>query len=216
MLSYCVYTIMQEINDIQFHEPIRSFNSLTQIGHLGGSTRHQYVPFKELIIKYLLFRIMCARTTSHVTFIWFLCIATDQRSTINIYNNIIHHTVLLLTMPLADPNKLLVPSKIPLFRGRKPTCTRDITQKTANTTDSDDILALSRQQKSALVDLALFRFAEAQAGKRFSPEEEVHSTFLAKSSIRRELGAFTNALVEGMVCNVLHVANFKILIIFFS
>lgn len=169
-----------------------------------------------MIIKYLLYRIMCARTTSHVTFIWFLCIATDQRSTINIYSTIIHHhTVLLLTMPLAEPNKLLVPSKIPLFRGRKPTCTRDITQKTANTTDSDDVLALSRQQKSALVDLALFRFAEAQAGKRFSPEEEVHSTFLAKSSIRRELGAFTNALIEGMVCNVL-LANFKILIISFS
>lgn len=112
-------------------------------------------------------------------------------------------------MPLAEPNKLSVPSKIPLFRGRKPTCTRDIIQKTLNTTDSEDVLALSRQQKSALIDLALFRFAEAQAGKRFSPENGVHSTYLAKTSMRRELGEFTNALVEGMVRNALPIASSK-------
>lgn len=104
-------------------------------------------------------------------------------------------------MPLAEPNRLAFPSKIPLFRGRKPASTRDIVRQTANTTDTDDFLTLSSPQKSALVDLALYRFGEAQAGKRHNPEKAIHSAFLAKSSMRRDLGDFTNALIEGMVCN---------------
>lgn len=113
-----------------------------------------------------------------------------------------HHTIHILPMPLAEArhNKIAAPLKLPLWNGRKPESLLDLLKKFPGDTSSPEPLRMSAQQKSNSVDLALYRFAQAQTGNRFDSTLSTHSSFVRKASVRRTVGEYTSAVIEGMVC----------------
>lgn len=100
-------------------------------------------------------------------------------------------------MPLAQENRLTVPAVLPLCNNQKPQSLQDVLRLSDGQISKP--LQMTAQQKSAFLDLALYRFAQAQQGNRFDPAQTTHSTFIKKASVRREIGEYTNAVIEGMV-----------------
>lgn len=104
-------------------------------------------------------------------------------------------------MPLAEArhNNLAVTPKLPLWNGKKPESLLELLGSYPGDRNAIEPLTMSAQQKANSVDLALYRFAQAQTGNRFDPTLSTHPTFIKKSSVRRAIGDYTSAVIEGMV-----------------
>lgn len=104
-------------------------------------------------------------------------------------------------MPLAEAshNNFAAPLRLPLWNGKKPESLLELLQESPGNPNITEPRRMSAQQKSISVDLALYRFAQAQTGNRFDPTLSTHPTFIKKASVRREIGDYTSAVIEGMV-----------------
>ena len=110
-------------------------------------------------------------------------------------------------MPLIDrPTFKITPPAIAMFRGRKPASILDILDQTptghANSKadrNFDVPKDMTDEQMLAYYKLCLHNYAFISEKKEFNHKMGRHHSYIATTRIRREVGRYTGALLEGMV-----------------